>query len=120
MEFIMGLLPLVGIAFPAAAPVLAIVSKVAPLAIAALPVIQAAFKEGIPALHAAEQAAPELAASLRELARHIPNVAGLSAAAHLENVARAAFGFHPMTPEEERRWMDGATGGNDPNIGMGG
>ncbi len=110
-----GALSLVALAYPPAAPAIAIVTKVLPWVIAAAPVVKAAVKEGAPALEAAQKAAPELTQAIRELAAHLPSAA-TSQEAHTENVARQIFGFRHMTAAEEREWMDRST--SQPGYGQ--
>lgn len=107
-----GALGLISLIYPSAGPVVAVVEKAAPYIDAALPVVQAAIKEGPGAFAAVKDAAPELADAIKQLAAHIsvsPANLGGDADVVIENVTRALFGFKQMTPEQERAWMDSTT-----------
>lgn len=106
--------------FPQAAPIIAIVQRALPFIAAAQPAISAAIAEGRPALQAAEAAAPQFASAVKDLFAHASAnlrgaLSGASDGAHLENITRLLGGFHRMTPEEEKRWMDNQTPHGDPS-----
>lgn len=82
------------------------------------------------ALAAAEKAAPELAAAIKDFVRQLPpgTIVSMSAsppdvpapltAAARENVARVLLGRHAMTPDEEAAWMAAQTASvGDPRFG---
>jgi hypothetical protein len=106
MSLISGLLSLVSIAYPPAAPVIGILEKVAPMVEEAAPVIKAAISEGPSAFKAAQRAAPDLAKAIEELAGHVFGHTGEDA---LEKVTRTLVG-HKMTPDDEQRWFERASG----------
>lgn len=58
----------VAVAYPPAAPIIAIIQKIEPYVAKASPVVQAAIKEGPAAFTAAKTAAPEFFAGLQRLA----------------------------------------------------
>lgn len=119
------LLELVSMFVPQAAPVFAIIQRFAPAITAAEPVIRAAIAEGRPAFEAAKKEAPQLVSAVHELFTHLPSLgSNTNKQVGFENITRNLVGFHRMTPEEERAWMDRATPHNDPsqensNVGSG-
>lgn len=113
-----GVLGIVSMVYPPAAPIIGIIEKAAPYIIAAKPLISAAISEGGSAFEAATKAAPQLAQAIKDLASHAFAGGikfGSTDMGSVENIARAVFGFRQMTPEEEKRWMDRMTPGNDPS-----
>lgn len=118
-----GLLKVVSGFHPALAPLLGLVIKYEPQIEHLGPVLQAAAKEGPGAIAAAEEHAPELAEAIREYVRTLPGSASTAqesehqVARTSENVARQIIGLEPMTPEEERHWMDSSTPATDPRQG---
>lgn len=110
------LLGLVSMFAPQAAPVIALLQRFAPAIGAGVDVVQAAIKEGVPAFEAAKAQAPELAAAAEALFEQFKTrMVTVPADLHLENITRMLANVHPMTPEEEKIWMDRATPGNDPS-----
>ena len=114
-------LSLIGLAFPAALPLIAVAKAAVPAIIAAKPYIVKAVHDGESAFAAAQKASPQLVPLLKKLATHVPaaNSSTSSAGIHLENVTRVAVGLGRMTPEQERHWMDAATPPNDSRVGSG-
>lgn len=121
MSMLLNLLPIISMIYPPAAPIIGILTTIAPYAIAAEPLVVAAIKEGLPALQAAEAAAPQFTAQIKALAAQIPTELssafshGGSVDAIAENLARMSFSFPKMTPEQELKWMNDMTPGNDPS-----
>ena len=119
MSILTGVLGIVSIVYPPAAPIIGIIEKAAPYIIAAKPLIAAAIKEGPGAFAAAKEAAPGLGKAIDELSSHVfaaaNNAFGKTPEVAQENIARAIFGFRQMTFEEEMRWMNSMTPGNDPS-----
>lgn len=118
MSILNGVLGLVSIVYPPAAPIIGIIEKAAPYIIAAKPLVTAAINEGSGAFDAAKKAAPELSKAINDLASHVFAAGksfGSTPAATVENLTRAVFGHRQMTHEEEMRWMANATPGNDPS-----
>jgi len=108
-----GVLGLVSMAYPPAAPIIAIIEKAAPYIIAARPLIEAGIKEGGNAFEAAQKAAPQLSKAIKDLTSVMMaggNTAfGKTPAASTENITRAVFGFRQRTIEEDNRWMNEST-----------
>lgn len=112
-----GLLGLVPMFYPPAAPVVLVITKALPWVIAAGPVVKALVEEGMPAFEAAKARAPKLAEAISELADIIPvskdtvvsPPAYVDRSVHIENVARTMFGIPHMTFEQELEWMDKST-----------
>lgn len=79
------------------------------------PLISDAIKEGPGAYAAAEKAAPDLAAKIREFVSAVPRSADshdqakVVIAKHAENVTRQLFGLGDMTADEEQAWMNKST-----------
>lgn len=117
LSILSGVLGIVSIAYPPAAPIIGILERVAPYIIAAKPLIAAAIAEGPGAFDAAKKAAPELGKAISDLASHLmPSGAfGSDPKVVLENVARAVFGHSQMTFEQQMKWMNDTTPGNDPS-----
>src|SRR5690606_38938227 len=67
-----GLLGLVPVFYPPAAPVVLVITKALPWVIAAGPAVKALVEEGVPAFEAAKEKAPKLAAAISELAAIVP------------------------------------------------
>ena len=116
---------LAGLAFPPAAPFLAIAKEAVPALIAARPYIVAAIKDGKSAFAAANASAPGLGEKIKELAEYIPVLAG-SGIPHLEavTIAGAGFAVPGWTQAETQKWLDNAAPHNDPsqensNVGSG-
>jgi hypothetical protein len=97
------------LAYPQAAPVIGILTKrVVPLLEETAPGIKRALTAGGEGFKTAQEASPALGAALSEIAEH---AFGRHAAdIHREAVTRVLVG-HPMSREEENRWMDRASGG---------
>lgn len=122
MEGLLGLVPLF---YPPAAPVVLVITKALPWVIAAGPVVKALVEEGVPAFEAAKEKAPKLAAAISELADVIPvskstvisPPAYVDRAVHVENVARTLFGLPRMTFEQELEWMNKSTPPSDSRFG---
>jgi len=114
LSIINGLLGLVSIAYPQAAPIVGIITKIEPYLETAVPAIKAAIAEGPSAFEAAKKAAPDLAKEIENLAHHVFGNKGELA---LEKVTHALVG-QPMKPGsvEEKRWFDRASGG--PSAGV--
>lgn len=107
---ITGVLTLLSIAFPPAAPVIAAISPFIPAIIAAEPLVVALINQGIPALRAAEQAAPDVLPAIKALIAKLPNMSHTGTSdAHAEQTTRILFGFPRMTFDEEMAWMDRAS-----------
>ena len=102
MDFLTTMLPLIALAFPEAAPAIAIISKVAPYA---SPIIAAAIKEGPSAYRAAVNHAPQLAHAIQDLT---VKVYGSAEPHHLDAVTKRLFGA-PMSFAEEQDWMNKST-----------
>lgn len=120
-----GLLGLVPVFYPPAAPVVLVITKALPWVIAAGPVVKALVEEGMPAFEAAKAKAPKLAEAISELADIIPVSSQTMASppayadrtVHVENVARTVFGLPRMTLEQELAWMDKSVPPNDSRFG---
>ena len=75
-----------------------------------LPVIDVAIKQGGSAWKAVERDAPDLASAIKDfLATAHPDATPARESVSQENIVRTCFGFQRMTPDQERRWMDGTT-----------
>lgn len=117
--------PLLGLVagfVPQAAPVIGFLRANAPLIGAAAPIIQAAIKEGRPAFEAAIERAPQFASAVRTFLEvhgsgHLDDDSTESFHAALENVTRQLVGFHKMTADEEKIWMDSKSPPNDSRFG---
>ena len=84
-------LSLVGMAFPAAIPFIALAKEAVPALIAARPYVIKAVQDGASAFRAAEAASPGLGAQIETMARQIPMAAGVvDWAAHLDFVTANA------------------------------
>lgn len=90
------------------------------------PVVTAGIKEGPGAVAVIQASAPELIKAIRSLVATGIGLAGKSGDSppgptqraqdvHVENVARSLFGFGGMSVEEQTRWMNSTTPGNDPS-----
>lgn len=113
-----GGLSLISLLYPPAAPIIGMIEMAAPYIEIAIPLIQAGITEGPGALKAAEDASPQLAAAIKGIAAHFTSLGvslGSTDSSHAENIARVLFGFTRMTPEEEMKWMNDMTPGNDPS-----
>ena len=115
------LFSMIGYFFPKAAGVISILQKYAPVIERAEPAIQAAIEAGRPVYQEAVKAIPKFAAVVSEVVQRLPDET-LGRALEMsspetikENVTRAIGGFGPMTFEEEQRWMNSMTPGNDPS-----
>jgi hypothetical protein len=75
----------------------------------AAPKVLRIVKGAVPVLEALKKVAPEVLPVVRELSKTLfPNLPRGEA---VEKTAEVLF--HPMTKEEEKRWMDHATGSVD-------
>lgn len=79
-----------------------------------IPVIEN-LDEGESALEAAERAAPDLTAAIKNLASSLvtsslpgpaPGKASAASAAHAESLVRSLGGLGKLTPTQEQAWMD--------------
>lgn len=116
---------LIGLAFPAAIPFIAVAKEAVPALVAAKPFIAAAVQNGESAFEAAEKASPGLGGKIRALAGFIPGQAG-NVMPHLDavTIAGAGFAVPGWTIEETQHWLDNAAPHNDPsqensNVGSG-
>jgi hypothetical protein len=112
-----GALGIISLVYPPAAPIIAIIERVAPYVIAAAPLVEAGIKEGPGAFAAVKAAAPDLTQAISDLASHVfaSGKFGSTPEGVQENVARAIFGHPLMTHDQEMKWMANATPGNDPS-----
>lgn len=91
----------------------------------AIPVIQAASKEGPAVIDAVKKNAPELIEALKELINMGSSQrAPIRAAARgddlaMENVLRTMAGVPKLSPDLEREWMERATPPRDSQFGGG-
>lgn len=105
-------LTIVGLAFPEALPVVAIIKELVPAMIAAEPYIVEAVQKGESAFEAANSASPTLGGKLKALAEKIPMPSGVNWSTHLDNVTKAAtpgFAVPGWTDQETKAWIDNAT-----------
>ena len=111
------LIGLIGLILPQANSIIDLIRRNKGTIDAAQPIIAAAVDAGEPVFEAAVAALPKfgtVVSSIMALApAHLGNEIG--AALKVENVARVLGGVGKMTPEQEKRWMDLATPGNDPS-----
>lgn len=112
---------LIGLAFPAAIPFIAIAKEAIPALIAAKPYIAAAVQNGESAFEAAEAASPGIGGKIRALAGFIPGVAG-NVMPHLDmvTIAGAGFAVPGWTSAETQKWLDNATPASDSDSRAGG
>lgn len=113
-----GLLGLVKMFYPPAAPVIGIIEAAAPYIQTALPIIQAGIEEGPGAFAAAKAHAPQLASLITKLAdqaKALNKNFGSTDEGHVENIARVVFGQRTLSHDEEMAWMNRMTPGNDPS-----
>ncbi len=112
IDVLQGVLGLISIAYPPAAPIITIIEKAAPYIAAAEPVIAAAISEGPSAFAAVKAQAPQLAVAIQQISDHFQSMGKTFADTsdgHVENVTRAIFRLPQMTAEQERQWMDSTT-----------
>lgn len=113
MEAILGLLlPILSLAFPEAAPALAIAAKLLPYAPEAIAVIEEAVKLGESAFAALQKRHPEMADAISQITKNIyQNVTE----SHLDHTAQSIFAPHTLTQAEENKLADQL--GDPPSIG---
>lgn len=111
------LMTVVSIAYPPAAPIIAIAKEVEPFLEDGLPILKAAITEGPAAFAAAKEKAPDLFAGLQALANKAKaNLTGNPAAVatdhELANFGAHVAGIDPpgWTHEETQRWWEKASG----------
>ncbi len=111
------LVSIIGALVPEAAPIIAILQRFAPVVAAAEPAIAEAVTAGMPVFEAAVAAAPKFGSLIAQIMHQLPTPFDEmpNSDVVIENVSRAIGGFGRMTPEQEKRWMDLATPGNDPS-----
>ncbi len=116
---------LIGLAFPAAIPFIAIAKEVIPALVAAKPFIVKAVENGESAFAAAAAASPGLGGKIKALAGFIPGNSS-TIMPHLDavTIAGAGFAVPGWTIAETKRWLDSAAPHNDPsqensNVGSG-
>lgn len=116
MDFsVNGIISLVEMFDPNAKPLLEKLRTALPYLPKASAVVFAAVREGGAAYTAATAAAPELTKAIKDLAGMLPHKpVEMDSGLHQENVTRVLFGLGRMTSEQEKRWMDLATPGNNP------
>lgn len=103
----------VGLAFPQITSVINLINRYRGTIDAAQPIIATAVQEGIPVVEHVIEQLPSFGTVLSKIAYSIPSLRDPQQG--LENLARALGGFHKMTFEEEQRWMNAMTPGNDPS-----
>lgn len=108
-------LTIIGLAFPEAAPFVPLIKGLLPAWFAAKPYVDKAIVDGRSAFEAATQADPSIGAKIKQI------VGTDTSAVSVENITRQIFKIPKMTPDEESRWMDGATpaGFGDSHYGGG-
>lgn len=113
-----GVLSVVSIFYPQAAPIVGILQKVLPHTAEIGAAVKIAVDSGQSAFKKIQEEAPELSEMVRDLVKrasqalsHDPEASEVRE----ENLARMIFGYDRMTPEEELKWMNDMTPGNDPS-----
>ena len=110
-----GVLSLVAVAFPPAAPFIALAEQIVPALIAAQPDIAKAVQAGQSALDAGEAASPgfkDLLAKMLSL-----NSGPAVTTPHAENVVRSTLKLPPMTSDQADAWGWDDRWKNDANSG---
>lgn len=108
---------LIGLIFPQANAAIDVLRRYQSTIDAAQPIIKQAVEAGEPVFEKVVQQLPKFATVASSLMAFVPQSLHneIGAGIKVENIARALGGFGRMTPEQERRWMDLATPGNDPS-----
>lgn len=112
---------LLGLVFPQANTIIDFVERYGPVIDAAQPIIAKSVEAAEPVYEAVVKQLPKFSSLVADVIQKLPDsdlgnaLSDMSAPVLVENLTRAIGGFGRMTPEEEKRWMDAATPGNDPS-----
>jgi hypothetical protein len=109
------LISLIGIVVPQANAVIDVIRRYGPIIDRAQPVIKAAVEAGEPVFDSVIAQLPTFGKVVAKLTALMPTSANMDPGKAIENLARVLGGFHKMTFEEEQRWMNSMTPGNDPS-----
>lgn len=109
------LISLIGLVVPQANSVIDVIRRYGPTIDKAQPIIKAAVEAGEPVFDSVVAQLPTFAKVVAKLTVLMPTSANLDPGKVIENVARTLGGFHKMSFEEEQRWMNAMTPGNDPS-----
>lgn len=111
------LISLIGLVVPQANSIIDIIRRYGPTIDKAQPIIKAAVEAGEPVLEKVVEVLPKFGTVVSSIMALSPAHLGneIGAALKVENVARMLGGAGRMTPEQEKRWMDVMTPGNDPS-----
>lgn len=111
------LIGLIGMVFPQANAVIDVIRRYRDTIDRAQPIITKAVEAGEPVFDKAVEAFPKFATAVSSIMALAPQsiTDDIGAALKVENIARMLGGFGRMTPEQEKKWMDDATPGNDPS-----
>lgn len=109
------MLRLIGLVFPQATSVIDIIERYKGTIDKAQPIIAAAVEAGEPVFNKVVEQLPKFATVVSSVLHASPSIHGLTPGVMAENVARVLGGFGRMTPEQEMKWMNDMTPGNDPS-----
>lgn len=109
------LISLIGVVFPQANAIIDVIRRYGPIIDKAQPVIKAAVVAGEPVFDSVIAQLPSFGMVVAKLTTLMPTSANVDPGKAVENIARALGGFPKMTFEEELRWMNSMTPGNDPS-----
>lgn len=111
------LIGLIGLIFPQANAVIDVLRRYQSTIDAAQPLIRTAVEAGEPVFEKVVEQLPKFATVASSLMAFVPQHLHneIGAALKVENIARVLGGFGRMTAEQERRWMELMTPGNDPS-----